>query len=87
LATTLGPLRESLPKAHRIDERPILPTCGGAASWFNDPFLGSGTTLAASELTERVYYGVELDPKYGDVVIQRWQTHWPRVGGQRLGLG
>ena len=39
-----------------------------------DPFLGSGTTLAAAELTERVCYGLELDPKYVDVVVQRWQT-------------
>jgi DNA modification methylase len=39
-----------------------------------DPFLGSGTTLAAAELTERVCYGLELDPKYTDVVVQRWQT-------------
>jgi hypothetical protein len=35
---------------------------------------GSGTTLAAAELTERVCYGLELDPKYVDVVVQRWQT-------------
>ena len=39
-----------------------------------EPFLGSGTTLAAAELTERVCYGIELDPKYVDVVVQRWQT-------------
>ena len=39
-----------------------------------DPFLGSGTTLAAAELNERVCYGIELDPKYVDVVIQRWQS-------------
>jgi len=38
-----------------------------------EPFLGSGTTLAAAELTERVCYGIELDPKYIDVVVQRWQ--------------
>ena len=38
-----------------------------------EPFLGSGTTLAAAELTERDCYGVELDPKYADVVVQRWQ--------------
>jgi hypothetical protein len=31
-------------------------------------------TLAAAELTERVCCGIELDPKYIDVVIQRWQT-------------
>ena len=39
-----------------------------------DPFLGSGTTLAAAELAERVCYGMELDPKYVDVVVERWQT-------------
>ena len=39
----------------------------------HEPFLGSGTTLAAAELTERVCYGIELDRKYCDVVIQRWQ--------------
>jgi DNA modification methylase len=38
-----------------------------------EPFLGSGTTLAAAEVTERVCYGMELDPKSVDVVVQRWQ--------------
>jgi DNA modification methylase len=38
-----------------------------------EPFLGSGTTLAAAEATQRVCYGLELDPKYADVVIERWQ--------------
>jgi DNA modification methylase len=53
--------------------RPILNhTKRGAVVY--EPFLGSGTTLAAAELTERVCYGMELDPKYVDVVIQRWQT-------------
>jgi DNA modification methylase len=38
-----------------------------------DPFLGSGTTLAA-ELAERVCCGMELDPKYVDVIVMRWQS-------------
>jgi DNA modification methylase len=38
-----------------------------------DPFLGSGTTLACAELTRRVCYGMELDPKHVDVGIKRWQ--------------
>jgi DNA modification methylase len=25
-------------------------------------------------LTERVCYGIEMDPKYVDVIVQRWQT-------------
>lgn len=36
-----------------------------------DPFLGSGTTLAAAEVTGRVGYGLELDPKYADVCLRR----------------
>jgi DNA modification methylase len=39
-----------------------------------EPFLGSGTTLAAAELTERVCCGLEIDPKYMDTVITRWQN-------------
>jgi DNA modification methylase len=38
-----------------------------------DPFLGSGTALAAAEGTQRACYGIELDPKYVDVTVLRWQ--------------
>jgi DNA modification methylase len=38
-----------------------------------DPFLGSGTCQAAATQIERVCYGMEIDPKYVDVTIQRWQ--------------
>jgi len=38
-----------------------------------DPFLGSGTTLAAAELTGRICYGMDIDPKYVDVIVCRWQ--------------
>jgi len=37
-----------------------------------DIFLGSGTTLIASEKTGRICYGMELDCKYVDVCIERW---------------
>ena len=36
-----------------------------------DFFGGSGSTLIACEKTKRICYGVELDPKYCDVIIQR----------------
>ena len=39
-----------------------------------EPFLGRGTTLAAAELTERVCCAIELDPKYVDVAVLRWQS-------------
>jgi DNA modification methylase len=38
-----------------------------------DPFLGSGSTLIAAERTGRVGLGIELDPRYVDVAIRRWQ--------------
>ena len=38
-----------------------------------DLFLGSGSTLIGSEKTNRKCYGMELDPKYCDVIIKRWQ--------------
>ena len=38
-----------------------------------DPFLGSGTTLIASELHGRRCRGLELAPKYCDVIVRRWQ--------------
>jgi DNA methylase len=47
-----------------------------------DPFLGSGTTLIAAETTKRVCLGVELDARYVDVAVRRWQA----FTGQRATL-
>jgi DNA modification methylase len=38
-----------------------------------DPFLGSGTTLIAAELLERICYGIDIDPRYVDVIVLRWE--------------
>jgi DNA modification methylase len=38
-----------------------------------DPFGGSGSTLIACEHTERQARLIELEPKYCDVIIRRWQ--------------
>ena len=38
-----------------------------------DPFLGSGTSLIAAEMTGRICYGLEISPAYVDVVVRRWQ--------------
>ncbi len=40
-----------------------------------DPFLGSGSTLIACEKTDRICYGMEIDPKYIDVIIERWEKY------------
>jgi DNA modification methylase len=61
-------------KPVELMRRPILNhTLPGESIY--DCFLGSGTTLIAAEQTGRVCYGVELDPKYIDVVIRRWQQY------------
>lgn len=39
-----------------------------------DPFLGSGTTLIAAEQLDRVCYGLEIEPRYCDVIVERWQN-------------
>ena len=38
-----------------------------------DFFLGSGSTLLAAERTHRTCYGIEIDPIYVDVTIERWE--------------
>ncbi|ALN64597.1 DNA methylase family protein [Lysobacter antibioticus] len=40
-----------------------------------DPFGGSGTTMIACEKTGRRARLIELDPKYADVIVRRWQDH------------
>jgi DNA modification methylase len=68
-------------KPIELMRRPILNhTTGGELVY--DPFLGSGTTLAAAEVTGRVCCGLEIDPKYADVAVQRWE----QLSGQQATL-
>lgn len=48
-----------------------------------DGFGGSGTTLISSHITNRCCYMMELDPKYIDVIVMRWQefTGIPAIHG------
>jgi DNA modification methylase len=38
-----------------------------------DPFAGSGSTLIACEQMNRKAACIELDPKYVDVIVKRWE--------------
>lgn len=71
----------------RGDETRIHPTQKpvALAEWFFDRygknltnivdlFGGSGSTLIAAEKTNRTCFMMELDPKYCDVIIQRWEN-------------
>lgn len=40
-----------------------------------DAFGGSGSTLIAAEKLKRKCYMMELDPKYIDVIIKRWEDY------------
>ncbi len=46
---------------------------GGPEDDVYDPFLGSGTTVIAAEMSGRRCVGLELSPNYVDVIVQRWQ--------------
>jgi DNA modification methylase len=39
-----------------------------------DPFLGSGTTIIAAEQLGRRCLGLEISPKYCDIILQRWEN-------------
>ncbi|HYF35398.1 MAG TPA: DNA methyltransferase, partial [Prosthecobacter sp.] len=59
-------------KPVELMRRPILNHTESGDSVY-DPFLGSGTTLMAAELTGRICFGLDIDPKYVDVIVKRWQ--------------
>jgi DNA modification methylase len=53
--------------------------CSNRGDIVLDPFGGSGTTLLAAERTGRCGYLIELDPRYVDLIIRRWQ----QMSGER----
>jgi DNA modification methylase len=54
-------------------ERAVLNSSNKGALVF-EPFGGSGSLLIACEKTGRVSCNMELDPKYCDVIITRWEN-------------
>ena len=62
--------------------RPILNNWSPGQAVY-EPFMGSGTTLIAAETTGRVCLGIELNPAYVDVAVERWQ----RFTGKSTVLG
>jgi len=51
----------------------VLGELFSQASSVVDPFAGTGTTLIVAEQFEGKSYNMELDPKYCDVIIKRWE--------------
>jgi DNA modification methylase len=52
--------------------RPLLNNSAKGDAIY-EPFAGSGTTIIAAESTDRSCLAMELDPRYCDVIVERWQ--------------
>ncbi|HUU94951.1 MAG TPA: site-specific DNA-methyltransferase, partial [Phycisphaerae bacterium] len=81
-----GPFRTSIwevPKPRKSAEHPTMkPVALVTNALLNhtlvgqnvaDIFLGSGTTLIAAEQLGRRCYGMEIEPRYVDVIVKRWE--------------
>ena len=51
-----------------------IKDCSKRGNLVLDPFGGSGTTMIAAEMTKRRAALIELDPRYVDTIVRRWQT-------------
>ena len=61
-------------------QKPVLLIKDILSQWMkgnlvHDPFLGSGTTLIAAHQLDRVCYGMEISPRYCDIIIKRWEDY------------
>ena len=71
-------------KPVQIAERAILNS-SKAGDVVLDLFLGSGSTLIAAEKTGRRCFGMEMDPKYADVIVKRWMEYTKATSVKRNG--
>jgi DNA modification methylase len=55
--------------------------CSARGDIVLDSFLGSGSTLMAAERVGRICHGIEIEPRYVDLAIKRWQRS---TGGQAI---
>ena len=75
-------------KPGRLDELAMHPTvkpvalvadaikdCSRRNGIVLDPFAGSGTLLIAADRTGRCARAMEIDPRYVDVAVRRWQDY------------
>ncbi len=49
-----------------------------------DFFVGSGSTIMAAQQTDRVCYAMEIDPKYCDIIVERFKHMFPNVPIQHI---
>ena len=71
------------PRPKRSDEHPTMKpvalveraiaNSSAKGDLLYEPFCGSGTTLIAAQASGRRCYGIELEPRYCDVILTRWE--------------
>ncbi len=75
---SFGPKRDAALEMHPT-VKPValvadaIKDCSKRNGLILDPFLGSGTTVIAGDVTGRRVAGIELDPRYVDCALQRWE--------------
>ena len=80
-----APLGHPTQKPVAIFEKPIVNHLRVGEIVY-DPFAGSGTSFIAAAKTDRVCYGVELEPKFCDLIRRRWSA-WAKTNGRDPGPG
>jgi site-specific DNA-methyltransferase (adenine-specific) len=79
--TRKGPRAEELKDRVHPTQKPvglfadILTTFTTEGDLICDPYLGSGTTIIAAERLGRRCYAMEIEPRYCDVSIKRWEDY------------
>ena len=61
-----------------------IRACSNEKDIIGDPFLGSGTTMVACENLKRCCRGVEIEPKYVAVALQRMADAFPKLKIKKL---
>lgn len=51
----------------------LLTTSSGLDDCVYEPFSGSGTTIIACEQLGRRCFAIEIEPRYVDVAVRRWE--------------
>ena len=52
----------------------IFLDCSKRGNIVMEPFIGSGTAVLAAEKTGRRCYGIDMEPRYIDLAIRRWEN-------------
>lgn len=73
------PTQKPVPLIAKLIENSSLP-----GNLVVDLFGGSGTTLIASEKLDRTAYLMELDPRFVDAIVRRWQSYTGKEGKLEL---